>query len=64
MKKVYCDRCGKEMEQNGNILLRKTDAYGNPSEEYFDICDKCRVVFYSSKHYNYLIIILYYNIIL
>ena len=46
MKKVYCDRCGAEMEQNGNILLRKIDAYGNPSEEYFDICDKCRDAFF------------------
>lgn len=46
MKKTYCDRCGKEMEQNGNILLRKTDNHGNPSEEYFDICDKCRDSFF------------------
>ena len=46
MKKVYCDRCGTEMEQNGNILLRKTDAYGNKQEEYFDICDKCRESFF------------------
>lgn len=46
MKKVYCDRCGAEMEQNGNILLRKTDAYGNKQEEYFDICDKCRESFF------------------
>ena len=46
MKKVYCDRCGREMEQNGNILLRKTDAYGNHLEEYFDICDKCRDEFF------------------
>ena len=46
MKKTYCDRCGREMEQNGNILLRKTDNHGNPSEEYFDICDKCRDSFF------------------
>ena len=46
MKKTYCDRCGCEMEQNGNIMLRKTDAYGNKQEEYFDICDKCRESFF------------------
>jgi hypothetical protein len=34
------------MEQNGNILLRKTDAYGNHQEEYYDICDKCRDAFF------------------
>ena len=45
MKKVYCDRCGKEVEQNGNILLRKT--WGRDTvEEYFDICDTCREAFF------------------
>lgn len=46
MKKVYCDRCGAEMEKNGYIMLHKTDAYGNHKEEYFDICDKCRDSFF------------------
>ena len=45
MKKVYCDRCGKEMEQNGNILLRK-DLDELHLEEYYDICDKCRDSFF------------------
>ena len=45
MKKVYCDRCGREMEQNGNILLRKT--VGEKTiEDYFDLCDKCRDSFF------------------
>jgi hypothetical protein len=47
MKKVYCDRCGKEMEQNDNILLRKTDNHGNiHTEDYFDICPACRDAFF------------------
>jgi hypothetical protein len=45
MKKVYCDRCGHEMEQNGNILLRK-EMGDNHLEDYFDICDKCRDAFF------------------
>ena len=45
MKKVYCDRCGKEMEQNGNILLRK-EMGDNHLEDYFDICDTCRDSFF------------------
>lgn len=45
MKKVYCDRCGAEMEQNGNILLRKTVG-GNTIADYYDICDKCRESFF------------------
>ena len=45
MKKTYCDRCGAEMEQNGNILLRK-DLDELHLEEYYDICDKCRDSFY------------------
>ena len=46
MKKTYCDRCGREMEQNGNILLRKQldDLH---MEEYYDICDKCRDSFFA-----------------
>jgi hypothetical protein len=45
MKKTYCDRCGTEMEQNGNILLRK-EMGDNHLEDYFDICDKCRESFF------------------
>lgn len=45
MKKVYCDRCGAEMEQNGNILLRK-QLDELHTEEYYDICDKCRDSFF------------------
>ena len=45
MKKVYCDRCGAEMEQNGNILLRKTVG-GNTIADYFDLCDNCRNSFF------------------
>lgn len=45
MKKVYCDRCGAEMEQNGNILLRKTVGK-NTIEDYFDLCDACREAFF------------------
>ena len=45
MKKVYCDRCGKEVEQNGNILLRKTVG-GNTIADYFDLCDTCREAFF------------------
>lgn len=45
MKKTYCDRCGREMEQNGNILLRK-EMGDNHLEDYFDICDKCRDAFF------------------
>ena len=46
MKKVYCDRCGREMEQNGNILLRKTWDEKTTTEDYFDLCDKCRDAFF------------------
>ena len=50
MKKVYCDRCGKEMEQNDNIILRSKNDENNPfkanKEEYFDICPKCRDSFF------------------
>lgn len=46
MKKTYCDRCGREMEQNGNILLRK-QLDDLPMEEYHDICDKCRDAFFA-----------------
>ena len=50
MKKVYCDRCGREMEQNDNIILRGKNDENNPfkanREEYFDICPKCRDSFY------------------
>ena len=45
MKKVYCDRCGCEMEQNGNILLRK-QLDELHTEEYYDICDKCSDSFF------------------
>ena len=45
MKKTYCDRCGREMEQNGNILLRK-QLDELHTEEYYDICDKCRDSFF------------------
>lgn len=45
MKKTYCDRCGCEMEQNGNILLRKT-VDENTIEDYFDLCDVCRDAFF------------------
>ena len=45
MKKTYCDRCGREMEQNGNILLRK-EMGDNHLEDYFDICDTCRDAFF------------------
>ena len=45
MKKTYCDRCGHEMEQNGNILLRK-EMGDNHLEDYFDLCDKCRDSFF------------------
>lgn len=45
MKKTYCDRCGAEMEQNGNILLRK-QLDELHTEEYYDICDKCRDSFF------------------
>lgn len=45
MKKTYCDRCGAEMEQNGNILLRK-QLDELHMEEYYDICDKCRDSFF------------------
>lgn len=47
MRKVYCDRCGKEIELNDNILLRKTDNHGNiHTEDYFDICPACRDAFF------------------
>ena len=51
MKKVYCDRCGKEMEQNDNLILREKTDENNPfkaniREEYFDICPKCRDSFF------------------
>lgn len=50
MKKVYCDRCGREMEQNDNIILRGKNDENNPfkanREEYFDICPKCRDSFF------------------
>ena len=50
MKKVYCDRCGKEVEQNDNIILRGKNDENNPFkadiEEYFDICSKCRDSFF------------------
>lgn len=50
MKKVYCDRCGREMEQNDNIILRGKNNENNPFkadiEEYFDICPKCRDSFF------------------
>ena len=45
MKKTYCDRCGREMEQNGNILLRR-DLDELHFEEYYDICPKCRESFF------------------
>lgn len=45
MEKTYCDRCGCEMEQNGNILLRK-NLDELHLEEYYDICDKCRDSFF------------------
>lgn len=49
MKKVYCDRCGKEMEQEHYITLHKK-AEGkdvvNCGEEFFDICVKCRESFF------------------
>lgn len=45
MKKTYCDRCGREMEQNGNILLRK-DLDELHFEVCYDICPKCRDSFF------------------
>ena len=45
MKKTYCDRCGKEMEQNGNILLRKSVG-DQEIADYFDLCDTCRESFF------------------
>lgn len=45
MKKTYCDRCGREMEQNCNILIRK-DLDELHFEEYYDICPKCRESFF------------------
>jgi len=49
MKKVYCDRCGKEVEQEHYITLHKK-AEGkdvvNCGEEFFDICAKCRESFF------------------
>lgn len=50
MKKVYCDRCGREMKQNDNIILRGKNDENNPfkadREEYFDICPACRDAFF------------------
>lgn len=50
MKKVYCDRCGREMEQNDYIMLHKRCEKGEmalPSlDEFFDICPKCRDSFF------------------
>lgn len=46
MKKVYCDRCGREMEQNGNILLRR-QLDDLPMEEYYDICPACCDAFFA-----------------
>jgi hypothetical protein len=45
MKKTYCDRCGAEMEQNGNILLRR-QLDDLPMEEYYDICPACCDTFF------------------
>ena len=45
MKKVYCDRCGKEVEQNHNIILRRANPLA-AGEEYFDICPACRESFF------------------
>lgn len=45
MKKVYCDRCGKEVAQNHNIILRRANPLA-AGEEYFDICPACRESFF------------------
>ena len=45
MKKVYCDRCGKEVEQNHSIILRRANPLA-AGEEYFDICPDCRESFF------------------
>ena len=45
MKKVYCDRCGKEVEQNHSIILRRANPLA-AGEEYFDICPACRESFF------------------
>lgn len=45
MKKTYCDRCGCEMEQDGNILLRR-QVGDDHLEDYFDLCDTCRDSFF------------------
>jgi hypothetical protein len=49
MKKVYCDRCGKEVEQVHYITLGKVAEEGAtslPKKEFFDICPKCRESFF------------------
>jgi hypothetical protein len=50
MKKTYCDRCGREMEQNDYLMLHKgckkgEMAFPNP-DEFFDICPACRESFF------------------
>lgn len=44
MKKVYCDRCGKEVEQNHNIILRRANPLA-AEEQYYDLCPSCKEAF-------------------
>jgi hypothetical protein len=49
MKKVYCDRCGKEVEQEYYITLHKKAVGTNvvsAGDEFFDICPDCRESFF------------------
>jgi hypothetical protein len=45
LERMLDTSCGKEMEQNGNILLRK-EMGDSHLEDYFDLCDKCRDSFF------------------
>lgn len=46
MKKVYCDRCGKEVEQEHYITIHKKAKNNLYDQEIFDICPKCRDSFF------------------
>ena len=46
MKKVYCDRCGREMEQNDYLMLKKNYGEMDSTGEFFDICPACRESFF------------------
>lgn len=46
MKKVCCDRCGAEMEQNDYLMLKKNYGEMDSTGEFFDICPKCREAFF------------------